>query len=222
MKTNQTTKIITYLTLLLNLVMFVTALSLAVMIFVTSDDPTKRLSSHFATMALTLLPTILHFSLKNKLNLFLYVFAALYVFIAVFLGSSLNFYNTYGNLNYDKIVHVFFGYSSALVGLYILLQTKKLNSSSLFFNLLFLFSFALMISAVWEIFEFSSDRFFGTVTQGDPLDVIGGGSATDVGETMFDIIANFIGAIIFMIQYTFHHKTKKAPIMNFMINELSK
>jgi hypothetical protein len=97
--------------------MFVTALSLAVMIFVTSDDPTKRLSSHFATMALTLLPTILHFSLKNKLNLFLYVFAALYVFIAVFLGSSLNFYNTYGNLNYDKIVHVFFGYSSALVGL---------------------------------------------------------------------------------------------------------
>jgi hypothetical protein len=79
-----------------------------------------------------------------------------------------------------------------------------------------------MISAVWEIIEFSSDRFFGTVTQGDPLDVIGGGSATDVGETMFDIIANFIGAIIFMIQYTFHHKTKKAPIMNFMINELSK
>ncbi len=222
MQTNKTIKIITVITLLLNIAMFLTALGLSLYILITGEDPTKRLSSHFATMALTLLPSLLHFSFKKKLNLFLYVFVALYVFIAVFLGSSLNFYNTYGNLNYDKIVHVFFGYSSALIGLYILLQTKKLNSSSLFFNLLFLFAFAMMISAVWEMFEFSSDRLFGTVTQGDPLDVIGGGSATDVGETMFDIIANFIGAIIFMLQFILHHKTKKAPIMNFMINELSK
>jgi len=215
-------KFVVGFTYILNLMMLVTAIILMTMILITGVDPAKRLSSHVATIALTFLPMLIYTFKKEKLNLFLYLFTAIYVFIAVFLGASLNFYNMYEHINYDKLVHVFFGYSSTLIGLYILIKTNKLNTSSLFFNLLFLFSFAMMISAVWEIFEFSSDQFFHTTTQGRPQVIVGGGSLVDVGETMFDIISNLIGALIFMLQLTWYYKTKKAPIMNFMINELSK
>jgi|SRR5690606_8362128 len=215
-------KFVVGFTYILNSMMLVTAMILLTMILLTGVDPTKRLTSHIATICFTLIPMLIRLLTKGKFNLFLYLYTAVYVFLAVFLGSSLNFYNLYENIHYDKLIHVFFGYSSALIGLYILIKTNKLNNSNYIFSLLFIFSFAMMISAVWEMFEFASDSLFGTFTQGKPQLIIGGGTSTDVGETMFDIIANFVGAIVFILEYMLFIKTKKTPIMKFMISELSK
>ncbi len=217
-----TKKTILYASLILNAVMLITALSLLIYIYATGIDPNKRLTSHFATITLSLLPIVFYMLYKQKVNLFLLTFYTIYICIAVFLGSSLNFYNMYESLHYDKLVHVYFGYSSALVGLYALIKTKNFDGKSLFFLLMFIFSFAMMIAAVWEIFEFTSDRLIGSVTQGRPVMSIEGLPLVDVGETMFDIIANLIGAVLFMIQLSFYHKIKKAGIMKFMITELSK
>src|SRR5690606_21620798 len=130
--------------------------------------------------------------------------------------------NQFENINYDKLIHVFFGYTTAVLGLIVLIKTNKLNQSSLFFNLLFIFSFGMMIEAVWEMLEFSMDQLLGSTTQGVPVLGFNGKYLVDVGETMFDIISNFIGVLIFIIQFTFYTKTRKAPIMSFMIRELSK
>lgn len=215
-------KTILFVSLLLNAVMLITALSLLIYIYATGIDPNKRLSSHYATIALSLAPMIIYVLYKQRVNLFLLSFYTIYIFIAVFLGSALNFYNMFESIHYDKLVHAYFGYSSALLGLYVLIKTKNFDGKSLFFILLFIFSFAMMIAAVWEIFEFTTDQLFGTVTQGRPVMSIEGLPLVDVGETMFDIIANLIGAVLFMLQLTIYHQRKKAGIMNFMITELSK
>lgn len=222
MESNSSNKLIILISLASNVLMFVVAFYLLIYVLATGDDPNGRLLSHFATTTLTALPLITYAVLKEKTNVFLLVFYTFYVFVAVFLGASMNFYNQFENINYDKLIHVFFGYTTAVLGLIVLIKTDKLNHSSLFFNLLFLFSFGMMIEAVWEMLEFSMDQLLGSTTQGVPVLGFNGKYLVDVGETMFDIISNFIGVLIFMIQFAVYTKTKKAPIMHFMIRELSK
>lgn len=194
------------------LTMFTITFILASIILTTGYDPFKRFSSHLATMGISLILLLFTWFFRKKINTFLLTFATVYVFLAVFLGSSLNFYNYYEYLNYDKIIHVYFGYSSAILGLYAFIKFKQYTQSSVLYMIFFIFSFSMMIAAMWEISEFSSDQFFHTITQGYPREVIDGSFVVDVKETMFDMIANLIGTILFLIGLTLE-KTKKNTLI---------
>lgn len=200
--------------------MFIITFVLMLNILITGSDPLKRFSSHLATMSLTLIAIIIIFIFKTKINVFLYSFFTVYIFLAVFLGSSLNFYNTYENLNYDKLIHVYFGYASALIGLYLFIKFKQFEQSTLLYMIVFVFSFSMMVAGVWELFEFSSDQLFHTVTQGKPLESIYGTFLVDVGETMFDMISNLIGTIILIIPLVLERKYKNTLITKSIINAL--
>ncbi|MFA5692190.1 MAG: DUF2238 domain-containing protein [Acholeplasmataceae bacterium] len=215
-------KVILYLIILINLVMIIGSGYLLIQVYITNNDPYDRLSSHFATIIISLLPILYIFIKKKDSNLFVVSLGTVYIFLAVFLGASLNFYNLYENINYDKLIHVLMGYVSALIGLGILIKTGSHNKLSPWIVILFVFSFALMISAVWELLEFSKDMITGSEVQGKRLITISGKEAIDVGETMFDILSNFIGALLFSLQYLFYRKTNKSYLMNFYFETLSK
>src|SRR5690554_6174185 len=215
-------KITLALMILINLVMIIISGYLLIQVYLTGKDLDDRLSSHYATIIISLLPIIYIFIKKKDSNIFIVSLGTIYIFLAVFLGASLNFYNLYGKFNYDKLIHVLMGYVSALIGLAILLKTNSHNKLSPLMTVLFVFSFALMISAIWELLEFSKDMLTGSEVQGKRLLTTSGKEVIDVGETMFDIISNFVGATIFSLQYLFHRKTNKSYLMNFYLNSLSK
>ena len=112
------------------------------------------------------------------------------------------------------------GYCSALIGLFILIKSKSIISLKTPITILFIFSFALMIAGIWEMLEFSKDMITGSEVQGKRLLTISGIEVIDVGETIFDMIANLTGAIIFSLQYLFHQKTKKCYLMKFYLHYL--
>ncbi|CDR31495.1 Uncharacterised protein [Acholeplasma oculi] len=201
--------------------MILIALYLWIQILITGIDPTKRLTSHIATMVLSLSTLIYGVYLKKGLHRFVFTFSTIYIFFAVFLGSTLNFYNLYESIHYDKLIHVYFGYSATLVGLVFISRLEFYQAIKLKHVLIFIFSFSLMIAACWELLEFASDQLFSTTTQGRPQMTLEGIYSVDVGETMFDIIANLIGTLIFMASYSIEKRFKKTFFMKRILSILS-
>ncbi|VEU83013.1 hypothetical protein [Acholeplasma hippikon] len=181
--------------------MILTTSILSIIVLITKNDPNERLGSHIATI---LISVVLILMLNNKrINEFILTYAVIYVFIALFLGASLNLYNTVSFIHYDKFVHVYFGYTATFVGLLIMSKLTKMSEQNRLFIILFIFSFSLMTAAVWEFIEFTGDKLFDTVTQGPAFYTYDGRKIIDVGETMFDMISNTVGTIIFILQYVF-------------------
>src|SRR5690606_7647505 len=190
-------------------------------ILVTGMDPTKRLTSHVATIILSLLTLVYGIYFRKGLHRFVFTFSTIYIFFAVFLGSTLNFYNLYESIHYDKLIHVYFGYSATLVGLVFISRLEFYQTFKLKHVLIFIFSFSLMIAACWELLEFTSDQLFSTTTQGRPQMTLEGIYSVDVGETMFDIVANLIGTLIFMASYSIEKRFKKTFFMKRILSILS-
>ena len=68
---------------------------------------------------------------------------------------------------FDMVMHTYFSFVISYVGLYLIryFNIKK----SIYFVILFIFSFAMMAESIWEIFEFSMDRVIGTDMQKDTV-----------------------------------------------------
>lgn len=68
---------------------------------------------------------------------------------------------------FDIVMHTYFSFVISYVGLYLIryFNIKK----SIYFVILFIFSFAMMTESIWEIFEFSMDRVIGTDMQKDTV-----------------------------------------------------
>ncbi|MEH7349092.1 hypothetical protein [Gottfriedia acidiceleris] len=114
------------------------------------------------------------------------------------LGSMLRFYSLGW---WDTFLHFLSGTLVAFLAIDLLgkLTTKQSRSGmSAGFIFLFVFAFGVFCGAVWEIWEFSSDQFFRTNTQG-------GGNF----DTMTDIIADSIGALIIAIGFARRSKKNK-------------
>ncbi len=213
-------KIATTIFTIINIIVVLISIYLIIETYITKNDPYDRLSSHYASAIISFLPILYLLIFKKDSNPFIVGLSTIYIFLAVFLGASLNFYNLYGNIHYDKLIHVFMGYCSALIGLFILIKSKSIISLKTPITILFIFSFALMIAGIWEMLEFSKDMITGSEVQGKRLLTISGIEVIDVGETIFDMIANLTGAIIFSLQYLFHQKTKKCYLMKFYLHYL--
>lgn len=144
-----------------------------------------------------LMPKILKKYFRINFTYILEFIYLVFVFSAHFLGSIVDFYHTVNN--YDKIMHLLSGVITAYFGLYTLINLGKYDQKNLFFNILFIISFVLMIASFWEFFEYFSDILF----KQDAQNVL----TTGIHDTMKDMIAAFLGSILFSIVYVYARKT---------------
>ena len=157
-----------------------------------------------------LVPFIVRKLFKLNLTPTLECIYLVFTFFAHFLGSILNFYDTVNH--YDKLIHFSSGIAVSFLALYLLINFKKYNSKKVLFNVLFIISFVLMIAAFWEFFEYSVDIVF----KKDAQKVL----ETGVDDTMGDMIAAFVGAILFNIIYAYEEKTNKNILIKKYIKDV--
>lgn len=151
------------------------------------------------TLFLTFIPNII----KNKYNIelptFLQVFIIAFIYASLFLGEVHNFYHKFWW--WDSLLHFLSGIALGFAGfliLYILYKTKKLKASPFLITVL-VFSFAMAMGAIWEIFEFLMDEFFGfDMQKARNLCVEGYYCDSRVGviDTMIDLILDALGALL--------------------------
>lgn len=136
---------------------------------------------------LTLLPTALGRRFRVFIPPEFELFAILFIFASLFLGEIRGYYVRY--VWWDVALHTGSGFLLGLLGfllVYVLNQQEDIDlHMKPGFVALFSFAFAVAVGAVWEIFEFAIDGFFGLNMQKSGL-----------VDTMWDLIVDTIGALI--------------------------
>ncbi len=167
-----------------------------------------------ATLVVIILMTIPSF-LKDRhlLSLpFILDFAiVLFIFLTVFLGAIGKFYEEVPF--WDKFLHFQSGLllgASGYIVVYLLNAHKKFTIDvSPGFLTMFSVTFSLAIGVLWEIFEFSGDAYYGSHWQGGNTD------------TMWDLIANGIGAIIIStVGYFWMYRHRRLPFTPWLLRML--
>lgn len=97
---------------------------------------------------------------------------------------------------FDIVMHTYFAFIISYAGLYLIRYFKI--KGSIYFVILFIFSLAMMTESVWEIFEFSMDRFIGTDMQKDT--VIRNINSTYLSESIY-VDKVMVNDIDFMDRY---------------------
>ena len=124
---------------------------------------------------------------------------------------------------FDIVMHTYFAFIISYAGLYLIRYFKI--KGSIYFVILFIFSLAMMTESVWEIFEFSMDRFIGTDMQKDTvirninstylseniyvdkvmvndidfMDRYGGYLDIGLYDTISDMICTVVGSLMFIV-----------------------
>lgn len=106
----------------------------------------------------------------------------IFILLSVFLGRTLGMYAAIPY--WDKLLHFLSGFIFAQAGKEIYVKLNGNKKSKTLLNSFALLS-AFSIAALWEIWEFSSDKILNTNAQNGSLD-----------DTMYDIIAGSLSAII--------------------------
>lgn len=124
-------------------------------------------------------------------------FAAIaFVFASLFLGEIRDYYTRFWW--WDIALHTTSGFLLGIFGfllVHIMNETERINvHMKPGFVAFFAFMFALGVGALWEIFEFSMDLFFGMNMQkpmfGDP---------SGLTDTMCDLIVDALGALVISV-----------------------
>ena len=151
-----------------------------------------------AAFLLTFLPYLIFKILKIEDDKTLYLSIILFVFISLYLGTLNNFYRYEW---WDTMLHAV---SGIIIGFLAIIILKKhnphnsMNGYNLVFVFIFVLSFAALCGVIWEIYEFTIDTLFNLDMQGVKY--------CGVTDTMVDLIADLIGAIISYIFYCFTSK----------------
>jgi hypothetical protein len=109
----------------------------------------------------------------------------LFVYASLFLGEVGDFYERFWW--WDVLLHAGSAIGFGLIGavtLILLFRQGKVQASPILVSV-FVFSFALAVGAVWEIFEFGMDQLFGLSMQKSGL-----------VDTMADLIVDSIGGLL--------------------------
>ncbi|PZM82333.1 hypothetical protein DLH72_04140 [Candidatus Gracilibacteria bacterium] len=146
---------------------------------------------------------------------FSFVFV-LFVILSLVLGSYGNFYEKY--LWWDDMLHFSYGVGFAIIGYLIIyfILFKKGIENNIFIIVAFSFCFSVAFGAIWEIFEYSMDIFFGMNMQRTIPD-LGLDSVTKeilaknygVNDTMHDIILESLAAFVTNIYIYLYLKSEK-------------
>lgn len=121
------------------------------------------------------------------------IVAVLFIFATLFLGEVRGYYERFWW--WDAVLHTTSGLILGMFGfmfVYILNENRNVDLHMRpSFVALFAFFFAVGIGAIWEIFEFAMDEFFGTNMQpATPSDPSG------LTDTIQDLIVDTVGAAV--------------------------
>lgn len=160
------------------------------------------------TLIAMLLPSIIEKRFRLDIPSEFEIVLILFIYGAIFLGELHQFYDRFWW--WDKMLHSFSGLILGNVGFlivsYLNSSTKMYIKLSPIFVAFFSFCFAVSMGAIWEIFEYLMDNFFGFFMQRDSLD-----------DTMIDIILDTLGALIFAILGYFQQKGKINIIAKYLV-----
>lgn len=163
-----------------------------------------------AVFILTFLPSMIEKRLHIFLPLEFEFIIIAFIYATLFLGEVQGYYTRFWW--WDSLLHFGSAIVLGIIGFLIIYTLNyepkikiKLDAK---FIALFAFSFAVMIGAVWEIFEFAMDQFFGMNMQKSGL-----------VDTMYDLIIDTIGAIIASVAGYFYIKGGEVPLFNNMIEK---
>ncbi len=129
--------------------------------------------------------------------------AVLFIYASLVLGDIYGFYTKYWW--WDIFLHTLSGIILGIIGfiiVYIMNRESKVSvQMKSIYIAIFSFTFAVSIGAIWEIFEFSMDLFFGLQMQKSGL-----------VDTMGDLIVDVLGALVVSFAGYFYVKKVKTPI----------
>lgn len=164
------------------------------------------------TLLLVLLaPRLLERSYHIELPIEFEFLISLFLFASLFLGHVGGYYARFWW--WDVILHTGAGFGFALIGflmLYALREAGEVKARPGVIAFL-AFSFAMSLGALWEIFEFAADGFWGTNLQHGDL-----GPA----DTMWDLVVNAIGAVLVSVSGVYYLREGKGNIARRAVNAL--
>lgn len=118
--------------------------------------------------------------------------AIAFIFAALFLGETRNYYLRFWW--WDLALHATSGGLLGILGVllvYVLNETPRIQMHMQpIFVAFFAFCFAVTVGALWEIFEFTMDQFFGMNMQKAMLN-----DPSGLTDTMWDLIVDTVGAL---------------------------
>lgn len=197
----------------------------------------------FITMFLVMIPLILGILLSARALFPIYCFAALYA-SGHTVASCFGFYLTCPW--WDKGMHFVQGFLFTMLAYYLLQKLYQATGGKRVANLVAAVAFAVLIAVLWEVAEFTADRFFvldmqkdAYVTQMDSY-LLGGNSGEiasiqkiasvtvngkelpgyiDIGltDTMYDLITSLAGAFLFFLYALFDRD--RHPLVRFLKRE---
>jgi hypothetical protein len=161
------------------------------------------------TLFLTFLPRMIANRNHIKLPASYQIIILAFIFAAQYLGELNAYYYKYWW--WDSMLHTLSGVILGFVGVllvYILNKEEKIDVYlSPFFVALFAFTFAVATGALWEIFEFAMDAFFGLNMQKSGL-----------VDTMWDLIVDSIGALVAAVYGYLYEKKQGSERVNRMFS----
>jgi hypothetical protein len=141
-------------------------------------------------LSITFLPLLLPTRYKVHIPYEFESLAILFIFLALFFGEVLDFYNRYWW--WDLFLHAWSGCLLGIAGfvlVYVLNENENINFDlSPGFIALFACLFGIGIGTSWEIFEYAMDQIFGLNMQKSGLQ-----------DTMWDLIVDAAGAMIIAV-----------------------
>ena len=145
-------------------------------------------------MGLTLAPVVLRMPVEIPSEI--QIVAVLFVFATLFLGEVRDYYERFWW--WDAVLHTTSGLLLGMLGFMFVYMLNEDRNVDLHmrpsFVALFAFFFAVGLGAVWEIFEFTMDRFFGTNMQPATAN-----DSSGLSDTIHDLIVDTVGAAIVSI-----------------------
>lgn len=149
-----------------------------------------------AVIVTTLLPLFLRRRFRVFVPPEFEALAVVFLFSSLFLGEVRGYYQRFWW--WDIALHTASGFLLGILGFLLVYLLNESEEVEVYlrprFVALFAFMFAVGLGALWEIFEFSMDRFFGTNMQKEML-----GDPSGLTDTMWDLIVDSVGAAVISV-----------------------
>lgn len=162
------------------------------------------------TLIFSFIPAMIERNYKITLPLEFEFLILIFLYGTLFLGEIGDYYTKVWW--WDIALHTLSGIIFGIIGfifVYVMNRESKINVHlKSIYVAIFSFTFAVSIGAVWEIFEFSMDSFFGTNMQKSGL-----------VDTMWDLIVDVVGALIVSTSGYFYVKNVKTPLFTNLIDK---
>lgn len=167
-----------------------------------------------ALIALIAGPSVLGPRLPVVIPAEFHVLAVVFIFSALFLGEVRRYYERIWW--WDMALHTSSGFLLGIVGfllVFVLNENKRVHLQMRpRFVALFAFLFSVTVGAIWEIFEFSMDSFFGMDMQKAML-----GDDSGLTDTMIDLIVDNVGALfISCLGWWYLHRREQSFIQSWI------